>query len=259
MLKIMRIVFSFFFFMVGNIICHAQKLRAVTSDLAPYSMPNPGRMGFTVEVLQASAKQGDIDIDLEFMPWARALEEAKSRPDTIVFTLVKTQQRGIDYNLFLHVLDSRFSFVTIDRTVAEFSDIKSTDFVGTSPYSPQERDLLAHGVKISELNEDQTALARMLEQGRIDIWYTHPTRAAYLWKQLGFDPARLKIASPNANENLVIGANRQTNPVLLQRLTMGFQSIVQNGTYANIHKNYFGDLPLPDFAAEQKSKAGHSP
>ncbi len=223
----------------------ADGIRAVTSDLSPYSMSDPARPGFTVELVREMAKKGGVPLTIEFLPWARALEDVASRPDTIIFTLVWTAQRDKDLLLFQKVLDSKISFVTTQRRITDFSELKPSDRIGTSPFSPQERDLRARGIAISELNEDQNALAKMLDAERISVWYTHPTRAIYLWRQNGFDPAKLIIASPNASEDLVIGANRSTNPKLITGLQEGFRLCVEDGTYERIFRSYFEGIPVP--------------
>jgi polar amino acid transport system substrate-binding protein len=74
---------------------HAEPLIAYTEDFPPFNYQDEAGKpaGFAVELLADVMKAASVDYRIEFVPWARALQSAKTQPNTLVFTTARTPDR----------------------------------------------------------------------------------------------------------------------------------------------------------------------
>ena len=77
MTRQLGVLLFFSIFLMGSL--HAQPVRIVTENFAPYNYEEAGEAkGFSSEVLQAVLNQINLKATIEFYPWARAYEIAVS-------------------------------------------------------------------------------------------------------------------------------------------------------------------------------------
>lgn len=92
-------------------------LTVVTEEFAPYSFVERGEVrGYSTEVVRAALGRAGIDYEIQIYPWARALQMATTRPNVLIYSIVRTPQRENQFhwiatiaprNVYLYKLAAR--------------------------------------------------------------------------------------------------------------------------------------------------------
>ncbi|WP_167761407.1 substrate-binding periplasmic protein [Duganella callida] len=69
-------------------------LTVVTEDFAPYSYVECGRItGYSTELVETSLRRTKAGYSIHIYPWARAFRMARSQPNVLIFSVVRTPER----------------------------------------------------------------------------------------------------------------------------------------------------------------------
>jgi ABC-type amino acid transport substrate-binding protein len=219
-----------------------ETLKAVTANLAPYSIQgNHDEPGFSYELLTEMGKRAGLKIEMEFLPWLRALAVAKETPNTLLFTLARRPDREREYSWLVDMIDHEVVFATTKVPIDTVEQAKPLS-VSAVPGSPQERELKQANIRLIESLEDPNRAAKMLERGRIDAWYTFDLRAAFVWKKNGFSAASLVFGKSQRIERMYLAGHKDMSSAIKDRLQAAYDSLVKDGTYESLFRKYFGDL-----------------
>jgi ABC-type amino acid transport substrate-binding protein len=223
-----------------------EAFKAVTANLPPYSIKdNLDEPGFSYELLTEMGRRAELKIDMEFLPWRRALAVAKETPNTLLFTVARMPDREREYSWLVDMIEHDVVFVTTKAPIDSVEQAKPLS-VSAVPGSPQERELKQANIRYIDALEDPIRAAKMLERGRIDAWYTFDLRAAYVWKKNGFPAASLVFGKSLRIERMYLAGHKDMSPVIKDRLQAAYDSLVRDGTYKNLFHKYFGDVRGPD-------------
>src|SRR5258707_14932155 len=67
---------------------------AFTSDIPPFSIEQGPRVGFMREIVSEIARRTGTEVPIVYgESWPQSQEEAKTRPDTLIFPLARTAAR----------------------------------------------------------------------------------------------------------------------------------------------------------------------
>lgn len=75
---------------------------ATQSPLLQYG-DNGEDKGSTVEILQAILSASKLAASVNFMPWARAYDIAKSKPNTLILSIIRTPEREQQFHWLIKV------------------------------------------------------------------------------------------------------------------------------------------------------------
>jgi len=219
----------------------AEILKAVAANLPPYLIENsPQEPGFGYELGAEMAKRAGYQLDIEFMPFARAQLVARETPGKLIF-LVRSPDREAHYSWLVHLYAPKIVFATTKAPIDSIEQAKSVPRVTVVPVSPQEKDLREAGITNLELIENPQLSAKMLESGRVDAWLTHDLRAVYVWNKLGFAPRSLVLGKPMRAEHAYLAAHKDISPLLKDKLGAAMGTMKQDGSYRRLSQKYFGE------------------
>src|SRR5262245_46607844 len=104
---------------------------ALTSNIPPFSIENGSRPGFVREIVSEIAKRLGIDIAVTYgKNWLQSQEEAKSRPDTLIFPLARTAVREAHYQWIQKVIDMDVAFATAPGRPKVETDVSARTLKG---------------------------------------------------------------------------------------------------------------------------------
>ena len=72
-----------------------KEIKLVTLEWEPYVGPNLKKQGFISELIRIALKKEGYTLKLEFMPWARALEQAEKSIDGVDEIMPKYYDKSI--------------------------------------------------------------------------------------------------------------------------------------------------------------------
>lgn len=220
------------------------EIHMVAADLPPFSMSDSAdKPGFVVELAQAAFERARIPFNLEFMPWARAQNAAKTEPDTVILCLTRTPDRENDYKWVVEVLKPKLVFVSAKPTapVNSFDEARSLAHITVRASTNFEEMLRQKGILNIETVQKEEQNAQKLEVQHADAWLSYDLRARWVWRNMGADPAKLVIGKSMAEDSLQIGASKNMSDDTAVKISAAVEALRQDGTYRTIYTKYFGE------------------
>lgn len=224
----------------------ATQLQVLTENLPPLNYQDNGTaQGYTTELVQAVLKQADVQAEIQFMPWARAYQQALSQPNTLIFSMTRTPERESLFDwigpvsprlIYLYKLRSRSDIVV--RTLADCARYRIgavREMASTKAFA-----------KEAGLNEAQMELAPTVESnfrkfllGRADLIISQDWSAAFMMKSLQRQPDELEpVLLLEQNHPYFLALNKQSDPALIQKLKQAFEKVQQSGLPEKLRNKY---------------------
>jgi polar amino acid transport system substrate-binding protein len=221
-----------------------QDITFLAEELPPYHFTdNEGNaQGALVDVIHALMKQTQVVSKIEILPFARSYELTKSRPNTFMFSLLKTPNRNADFQWIGETYKSYAILVGMkarqDIKLIKLQDAQSL-MVGTIRGYHSAYYLQENGFKEKQnlsLSVTSKHMWAMLFKGRIDLVLTNYMALDRDIKKAGFDPAKISpyLALQQFPNRLFIATGPKTNKKIIAQLRQGLETIKENGTYNTI-------------------------
>jgi ABC-type amino acid transport substrate-binding protein len=160
---------------------------AFTSNIPPFSIEQGPRVGFVREIVSETGKRLGINVTIVYdESWPKSQEEAKSRPDTLIFPLARTKAREPDYQWVFKVIDADVAFATAPGRPKIETDAaaRALNGIGVRDGSPMVKDLQGRGYTNLVIVKTSAENARALQEGKIDTWYAPGPEIAFNWIEL---------------------------------------------------------------------------
>ncbi|SIO36512.1 ABC transporter substrate-binding protein [Salinivibrio sp. ES.052] len=238
--------------MTGVVHAATSTIRLVTLEYPPYIQRSDGDLdGVAVRVVSQTFAKLGYDVEIEVLPWARALYQVRSGLADGIFTIFKNPEREafLDYSkqiLFhqgirlIHRADVNVSNQVID----------SLDFQG---YSVCVVNLVSYGSQmdaaLTQNHFDQTfrltrapQCLRMLESGRARLWLSNYFGARILIKQMNLaDIVEIHPHPIQETPSYIAFSKRRELSALRDQFDQAFAEMKANGEYQTIIDDFFDD------------------
>jgi polar amino acid transport system substrate-binding protein len=213
---------------------------AFTSDIPPFSIENGPRVGFVREIVSEVAKRLGAEIPIIYgKSWPQSQEEAKSRPDTLVFPLARTSAREPHYQWVLKIVDMDVAFATAPGRPKVETDVaaRALKGIGVRDGSPMVKDLQGRGETNLVIVKSSAENATALHDGKIDAWYAPVPEAAFNWIELKL-PGAPAFGLKLETVPLYVAASKNTPGIDLEQWRAVYAAMEKDGTRARILAAY---------------------
>lgn len=213
---------------------------ALTSNIPPFSIEQGARVGFVREIVSEIAKRLGTEITVIYgKNWSQSQEEAKSRPDTLIFPLARTAAREPHYQWVQKVLDMDVAFASAPGRPRVETDAaaRALKGIGVRDGSPMVKDLQGRGYTNLVIVKSSAENARALHEGKIEAWYAPAPEVAFNWKELrlpGAPAFGLKLDSVP----LYVAASKNAPGVDLEKWRAAYAAMERDGTVTRILAAY---------------------
>ncbi len=236
LLSLLVIVWAAFF--AFPVSCLAADLIAVTENLPPYNYQDENNQpsGFSTQVLQAMLDRAGLEALIHFFPWPRAYRMALVKPNVLIYTMVRNQEREQLFHWIGPIATFEFSLYALkDRTDIQLDAMKEASIYRISVLrdSMNKQKLLSSGVDPSAVHEvanEQLNLIKLF-RGNTDIITGTDLVISHLAKETGHSFADITkvYASDDVNE-LYFALSKASSPALAEKLRNAFASVKEDGT-----------------------------
>lgn len=219
----------------------------IAGEVPPYVIQSGqgAPSGMAIEVLEEAARRLHEPLHFELMPMARAIEQARYRPDVLLVPPVKSPQRAPRFLWITPLLDESFVLVThrhhhpASVTVGELPSLTIGAMRGSYGYSLS-RTLPKQRVETvaEELNN-----ANKLARGRIQAWAVAWNTARYTQAQAGLPLADLVRGETLQTTPIYLAAHPGFPPREAARWRQTIEGMRQDGSLARILKQYDYQAP----------------
>lgn len=183
----------------GAPVAAAPPLTLVTEEFAPYSYLDHGKVGgYATEVLEAALAHAGVDYRVQIYPWARAFQMARTQPNVLIYSIVRTPEREQQFqwiaqlaprSVYLYKLKSRSDIKA--HTVDELRRYR----IGANRGDVVEEQLHHLGLNVDLAAQDETSL-RKLVVGRLDMMVASERMLQDLCQRIQVRCAQLERVMP---------------------------------------------------------------
>ncbi|MDX1738733.1 MAG: transporter substrate-binding domain-containing protein [Alphaproteobacteria bacterium] len=175
----------------------------------------------------------------KILPWQRATRDLEQRPNTAMLQMARSPAREDKY-IWIQPTDSlSFAFISVSQPqvnslaealkynrVAVYKGSRLEDFLRSKNFS----DNLV-------LANDSDTSARMLDRGRVDIWYASVKEALWLHKA---GKIKRELVVGNAISEVPVWAvmSKNSSPQAVEAFSSALKQIFADNRYMEIHQNY---------------------
>ncbi len=234
------------FSLIGLSFMTAQNLRIMTEENAPFNFTSGSSYkGIAVDLLEIMLKdsgRSETIGNIEILPWARSYQEVQDKPNTLLFSMGRTESRedlfkwvGPIYSLQIGLIAKKDKNVKIGT----MSDLKKYS-TGTVRDGAPEQLLLKAGAKEGDLDRGSSLDANLkkLIAGRIDIVAFNVPAALYNLKKLGADLSNYEVVYVLKDLDLYYAFHSFTSAAILNSLQKALDKVKQSGEYDSIVAEY---------------------
>jgi hypothetical protein len=139
------------------------------------------------EIVSEIARRTGTEVPIVYgKSWPQSQEEAKTRPDTLIFPLARTAAREPHYQWVQKVLDMDVAFATAPGRPKVETDgaARPLKGIGVRDGSPMVKDLQDRGYTNLVIVKSSAENARALHEGKIEAWSAPAPEVAFNWIEL---------------------------------------------------------------------------
>lgn len=219
---------------------HARSLVMCSVNWAPYYGEDLPRQGFFTDLTRAAFRAVDYDVDMQFMPWARAMLEVEQGDRDILLGAYYTDERAETYLYSDEIYSTRVGLVARkDLGIREFDSLRDlTEYEIGYGRGWATTDEFDNADYLNKQAADSNVLnVRKLYKGRIDMIAMGFDRFQSIAKEEGLDPDEVVFLEPVLKESglfILASPELDEREQVIADFNAGLRTIRENGTYDQI-------------------------
>ena len=239
--------------LLAPVMAVAVEISALTESLPPLNYEQDGKvLGFSSELLDMMAKEADITVHKQLLPWSRAYDMVGRQSNTLVYSLARTTERE---SLFQWVgpISSRRILLFKQGDRSDIS-IKTLDDarpyrIGVARESAAAKGLIKQGFAVNGAQDvlgpgldlgahDESNMKKFIAK-RFDLLVSLDWAAAYNAKNAGLGADDLQaVWVLDESLSYWYGLNLATDPEVARRLNAALQKVKNDGRYLALKQRY---------------------
>jgi polar amino acid transport system substrate-binding protein len=231
---------------------HAE-LKIMTEKLPPFNFEEDGAVvGISADLLLLAMETAGHPAPrsaIRILPWARAYTIVQREPDTVLFSMARTEQReplfqwvGPIYDLTIGLIARR------DRNIVMDSMADAGQYaIGTIRDGAPEQLVISAGYPEEKLERltDPSLNLKKLEAGRIDLFAFNVPTTFFMMRRAGMDPGDYEVVYTLKKTSLFYGFHKDTDPAMIRELNAAVLDLKKpdetgRSRYKEIVKTYLG-------------------
>lgn len=222
-------------------------LLGVTENLPPLNYLEDGQaQGFAVDLLRLMAGHAGLPLELQVLPWQRALQVAEASPRSLLFSLTRTPEREVQFQWVGPIAQRRILIYKLasrgDLALSQLGDLGGAR-IGVVRDSAADRALQAAGLRpgidLEHGLDDATNLRKLLA-GRMDYITLLDWAAAWNLRQMQLPYGTLQaVMEQDASKSYWYGLRPDADPALVRRLQAALDAIRRDGRHERLRQRYF--------------------
>lgn len=226
--------------LVSSSFLHAEKITAVGDPWPPFTDPNQPKQGLIVEIVTAAYATQNYELEMHFVPWARAISGVKNASYDLLLATWQTEERKKFLMFSTSYLDNSIKFIKKKGDNFEYIGRESLDdkSIGVvRGYSYTDDFTKAKNFSRSEA-KDFIGNLRKLIAGRIDLTLEDEIVAkAIIAKEQPSLLDKIEFSNNNYSTNALYvtsGLANVRHKELIEAFNKGLIEIKNNGEYEKI-------------------------
>jgi polar amino acid transport system substrate-binding protein len=224
-------------------------LQILTEDSPPANFISKGELsGSSVEMVNEMRKRMGLKEEIKVIPWARGYSMLESKPNIVLFSTTRTEEREDKFKWVGPLLRIDWNFYAkadSDIVINSLEDAKKVNKIGTYINDAREEYLVKNGFTNLESVTDQRLNVKKLMSNRIDIFVSSSIGIDEVLKDAGYKYSDVKELYVLKNVELYIAFSKTTDDKVVSQWQNAFDSMVKDGTYAKIYNKWYPTMTVP--------------
>lgn len=226
-LRNLRLVAVFYLLLVNLANAKDVEWRVVTEIAAPYQLLEDDKLtGLAVDMVKPVLADAGVTAETEVYPWARAYELAKSRKNTLIFSMVRLKEREQHFHWIGLIRQTRLSFISLAKnTNVELTSVDDARNYGIGAVRNDfnHQYLVNEGFKEKEnfiLRSQMNEIVDLLFLERVEVMLVNLVFLQELIPEKGFNMSDIRVhyQPNNAIRDVYLAANVNSDPEMVERL-----------------------------------------
>lgn len=209
--------------------------------------------GYYVELVREIQKRTGNADPIQVVPWVRGYNEVQSRPNVLLFSVVRSKEREPLFQWVGPAAESAFSFyVRADSKVEihRLKDAKKLSLIGVYKEDIRDQFLTRAGFTNLDRSLDMETMVKKLMAGRIDAMVGAAEGIAQITQSAGFHAGDVKGIFSFMKVQTYLAFSRGTPTKAVRAWQRALDAMKKDGTFEVIFRKYYRTGPLPGPVAE---------
>ncbi|MBF0468110.1 MAG: transporter substrate-binding domain-containing protein [Desulfamplus sp.] len=222
--------------------CFSKSDKKSSGESIPPGSDSANLQGYSWDILRESFHAEGYTIKLSVYPWKRAVYDTEAGIEDVVFPMIKSQEREVNFYFSRESVDqvNFLVYVPLDSTI-EWNGIESLD--GLTIGQVRGWNLGSQWSKNSKIKKDDMTKIiqgfKMLDMGRISGFAGYEINFDYALKNEKWNTKYKKLPSFDASIEYVAGVKTNPRvPDILNAFDLGKRKIVENKTFDRISQKW---------------------
>jgi len=226
--------------MLASPAAHARQITMCTLNWEPYYGEDLPRNGFFTELVRTAFERAGHSVNVEFMPWARAMLEVKQGDREVLLGAYYSDERAETYLASDSIYTDKVGLIARrELDITEFDSLRElSDYtIGYGRGFAVSEEFDSADYLDKEAAKDQVLNLRKFERGRIDMIAGSFASLRYLAQQEGIDTSQMVFLEPALKTNtlhIMVSRAIPDGEQLLADFHRGLNEIREDGTYDEI-------------------------
>lgn len=209
------------------------KIKVVTEDTFPIQYLENGKiLGPSTELVRSVLDEANIDYTIEVLPWARAYNIALNEPNTMIYSLARTEQREALFQWIGSVMRLNYYLVGMESlkisqpiTLESLKKLR----IGVIRDSATEQHLIALGFKNLYIVSKPSQSISMLKLGRIDLFPTNYSSFQFSCLHMKVDCQQIKpfYHLEKLTASLYFALSNQTDSFVVDKIKAAYKVVME--------------------------------
>jgi len=213
----------------------AAEMTLITEELAPFNYTENGDItGATTQVVREIARRLGIDDGITVMPWARGYQQLCNKPNVVLFTTARTQEREKLFHWVGPLYVNKMVFYARkddQRRIDSLDAARRVGAIGTYKNDYGEEVLKSLGFTNLDRSNSPRSNLRKLISGRLDLWFCDSASAHLVAREAGVAPGEIKAVFVYEQVHSYIAISKQTAPAIVQQWQAALDAMKTDGTF----------------------------
>ena len=229
---------------------HAQSLTIYTEISPPDQFLGPGGQltGCSCDVVREIQKRiGNTD-PIEVVPWVRGYKEIQERPNVVLFSMARSEERDPLFEWVGPIRETAFSFFARADSrivIKNIEEARNLSMIGVYREDARDQYLSKKGFTNLDRSIDNPTAMKKLMAGRIDCLVATTDSIGDIAEAAGFKRKDVREVFTFLKLQLYIAFSKSTPAPTLKTWARTLQAMKKDGSFNQILFHYFPDAPLP--------------
>ena len=209
-----------------------------------YTLEDGTSTGFVTDLVKEINRRMGNQETILTLDWNLVYQNALVNPNVVLFSMAQTEERAPLFHWVGPVIQTRASFyknAASNLAVPSLEYAKKVQKIATTSSWWMEQRLIDEGFEnLVSYGSPEKCVDELLK-GNVELSVFTDLTVGDIVQNAGYDMDQLQDVLLLESRNVYIGISKGTSPEYLDAFQKAYDSIVMDGTYAQIHERYFSE------------------